>query len=97
MITEREFQKIQNQIESDFIAGNARVAGIAESLANYHVYFGDANLINTEIDKFRKVTREDIKRVANKYLTKENRVVLHYLPKSAQQQPDDTTINKEGN
>ncbi|MDN5215294.1 pitrilysin family protein [Fulvivirgaceae bacterium BMA12] len=97
LITEREFQKIQNQIENDFIAGNARVAGIAESLANYHVYFGDANLINTEIDKFRKVTREDIKRVANKYLIKENRVVLHYLPKSAQQQPDNSTINKEGN
>ena len=97
LITEREFQKIQNQIESDFISGNARVAGIAESLANYHVYFGDANLINTEIDKFRKVTRKDIKRVANKYLTKENRVVLHYLPKSAQQRPDNATINKEGN
>ena len=97
LITEREFQKIQNQIESEFITGNARVAGIAESLANYHVYFGDANLINTEIDKYRKVTRDDIKRVANKYLTKENRVVLHYLPKSAQQQPDSKTINKEGN
>lgn len=97
LITEREFQKIQNQIESDFISGNSRVAGIAESLANYHVYFGDANLINTEIDRFKKVTREDIKRVANKYLTKENRVVLHYLPKSAQKQPEDSTLNKEGN
>jgi len=28
------------------------------------------------------VTREDIKRVAGKYLTKQNRVVLYYLPKS---------------
>ncbi len=97
LITEREFQKVQNQIENDFISSNGRVAGIAESLANYHVYFGDANLINTEIDKYRKVTREDIKRVANTYLTKENRVVLHYLPKSAQKQPEDATINKEGN
>ena len=60
------------------------MAGIAENLANYFVYYGDANLINTELQRFMKVTREDIKRVANKYLTKENRVVLYYLPKSAE-------------
>lgn len=97
LISDREYQKIQNQIESEFITSNSRIAGIAESLADYHVYFGDANLINTEIDRYRKVTREDIKRVATTYLTKENRVVLHYLPKSAQQKPDNTKINKEGN
>lgn len=97
LISDREYQKIQNQIESEFITSNSRIAGIAESLADYHVYFGDANLINTEIDRYRKVTREDIKKVATTYLTKENRVVLHYLPKSAQQKPDNTKINKEGN
>jgi predicted Zn-dependent peptidase len=45
------------------------------------VYFGDANLINTELEKYNKVTREDVLKVAKKYLNKENRVVLHYLPK----------------
>jgi predicted Zn-dependent peptidase len=57
------------------------MAGIAENLANYHVYYGDANLINTEIEKYRKVTRQDIQRVAQKYLNKENRVALYYVPK----------------
>jgi len=96
LISEEEFQKLRNQIENDFTSSNARVAGIAESLANYHMYFGDANLINTEIERYMKVTREDIQRVANKYFTDENRVVLYYLPKSAQQQPETTEINKEG-
>jgi predicted Zn-dependent peptidase len=82
LISEREFIKLQNQIEKSFVDENSRVAGIAENLANYHVYFGDTNLINTEIERFMKVTREDIQRVAKKYLVKENRVVLHYLPKS---------------
>jgi predicted Zn-dependent peptidase len=81
LITEREYQKVRNQIENDFITGNSTVEGIAESLADYHVYFGDANLINTEIERYMKVTRQDIMDVANKYLTKENRVVLYYLPK----------------
>lgn len=81
LISEREFEKIRNQIESNFVRQNASVAGIAESLANYEVYFGDANLINTEIEKYRKVTREDLRNVARKYLVKNNRVVLYYVPK----------------
>ena len=82
LITETEFQKIRNQVETSFVNRNSTVDGIAESLANYFVYYGDANLINTELQRYMKVTREDIKRVAEKYLTKENRVVLYYLPKS---------------
>lgn len=82
LVTEREFEKVRNQIESNFIRQNSSVAGIAESLANYEVYFGDANLINTEIERYRKVTREDLRNVAKKYLVANNRVVLYYLPKS---------------
>ncbi len=84
LISEEEFKKLQNQVENDFISGNSSIRGLAENLANYHVYFGDANLVNTEIDRYMKVTREDIKNVANKYLNDENRVVLYYLPKSQQ-------------
>lgn len=81
LITEQEFQKLRNQIENDMISRNSRVEGIAESLADYSVYYGDANLINTEIDRYMKVTREDIQRVAIEYFRIDNRVVLHYLPK----------------
>jgi predicted Zn-dependent peptidase len=48
------------------------------------MFQGDPNLINTEIERFRKVTREDIRRVAQKYLIDTNRVAIYYLPKSAQ-------------
>jgi zinc protease len=81
LISEEEFQKLRNQVENDFITGNAKMVGIAENLANYQVYYKDANLINTEINRFMKVTREDLQQAAKKYLTKENRVVLYYLPK----------------
>lgn len=81
LISEKEFQKLQNQIENQILSANASTAGIAESLANYHMYFGDTDLINSEIEKYRSVTREDIQRVARKYLDFENRVVLYYLPK----------------
>ena len=83
LISEHEYQKIQNQIESDFVTRNGSMAGIAESLADYEVYFGDADLINTEILKYKHVTREDMKNVAAKYFNKDNRVVLYYLPKAS--------------
>ena len=86
LISEEEFQKLRNQVENDFISSNSSVRGLAENLANYHVYYGDANLVNTEIERYMNVSREDIQNAARKFLNKENRVVLHYLPKSEQAQ-----------
>ncbi|MBN8835884.1 MAG: insulinase family protein [Sphingobacteriia bacterium] len=83
LVEEKEFQKVKNQITTEFVTRNSTMEGIAETLANYEVYFGDANLINTEIEKFNKVTREDVLNVAQKYLNKDNRVVLYYVPKGS--------------
>lgn len=80
LISEREYQKIRNQQESSFVFNFGSNSGIASALATYEAYQGDANLINTEIDKYLAVTKEDIKRVANKYLNKENRLVLYWMP-----------------
>ncbi|HEX5111602.1 MAG TPA: insulinase family protein, partial [Saprospiraceae bacterium] len=82
LISETEFQKLRNQVESDYVTSNSRVAGIAESLATYYMFFGDANLINNELDRYLAVTREDIQAAAKKYMVPSNRVVLYYLPKS---------------
>lgn len=80
-ISERDYTKILNKLENDFISRNGSMAGIAESLANYHVYLGDANLINTEIKEYREIDRAYLLEVAKKYLRPDNRVVLYYLPK----------------
>ena len=81
-ISENEFTKIRNQVETSFIEKNSTVQGKAMQLGNYYVFFNDANLINSEIEKYMAVTKEDIQRVAKVYLTKDNRTVLYYLPKS---------------
>ena len=81
-ISDDELQKCKNQMENEFISQNQRVLGIVENLANYHVYFGDANLINKELDRYMKLTKADLMAAAKKYFTKENRLVLYYLPDS---------------
>lgn len=86
-ITDDEYTKLQNQAENDFIEQNQKDLGVATNLATYYTFQGNADLINTELDRYKKVSKDDIKRVANKYLTKENRLVVHYLPKSEENKP----------
>jgi len=80
LVPETEFQKLRNQLEADLVDENSALQGIAENLANFETYYGDANLINTNINRYLKVSREDLQRVAKKYLDKNNRVVLYWLP-----------------
>src|SRR6056297_709428 len=84
-IDDREFQKLKNQVESEFVNGSARLYSRANALARNYTYFKNTDLVNTEIEKYRAVTKADIKEAAKKYLTKDNRVVLYYLPESQKQ------------
>lgn len=80
LISEREYQKLQNQIEASFVESNSSMAGIASSLAKYYTFYHDTDMINKEIQKYKAVSREDMRAAARKYLNKNNRVVLYYLP-----------------
>ena len=80
LISERAYQKLQNVFENNFVNSNSSVEGIANSLARYNMLFGDTNLINTEIDIYRSITREEIRGVVKKYLNPNQRLILEYLP-----------------
>lgn len=82
LITEDEFQTIRNKVENDLVGSNSSMAGIAENLADNHVYYGTANRVNEMLAGYLAVTREDILRVAKKYLTQDERLILYYLPNS---------------
>ena len=85
LISEKAYQKLQNQFENNYVDSNSSVEGIANSLARYNVLYGDTNLINTEIYIYRSITREEIRDAAKKYLNPNQRLILEYLPESAKQ------------
>lgn len=80
LMTERDYQKLQNKFENNFVNSNSSIAGIANSLASYYMLYKDVNLINNEIDIYRSITRQEIQDVAKKYLNPNQRLVLEYLP-----------------
>lgn len=82
LISENDYQKLQNKFENQFVNSNSSISGIANSLARYYMLYGNTNLINNEIDIYRSVTREEIQAVAKKYLNPNQRLILEYLPEN---------------
>ena len=83
LISEKDYQKLQNKFQTRFVNANSSVEGIAGSLATYYMLYGDTDLINEEIEIYRSITREEMKEVANKYLNPNQRAVIDYLPGEA--------------
>jgi predicted Zn-dependent peptidase len=80
-IADWELQKARNGARRNFINGLQSSLARANSIGQYAVYYGDPNLINTRLDKVSAVTKEDVQRVANKYLLQTNRTVVITVPK----------------
>jgi predicted Zn-dependent peptidase len=81
-IADWELQKAKNSTRRNFINGLQSSLSRAISIGQYTVYYNDPNLINTRLDKVAAVTKEDVQRVANKYLVDTNRTVVVTVPKA---------------
>ena len=77
LVTEQELEKSLNKIEASIVFSEVGVLEKAMNLA-YNELVGDANLINTEVERYRAVTPEDIQQMAREIIVPENRNTLHY-------------------
>ncbi len=78
LVDNDELQKVKNKIESTFKLSEIGVLNKAMNLA-YYENLGNADLLNQELNKYIKVTKQDIKRVANDIFTQQNSSTLYYL------------------
>jgi predicted Zn-dependent peptidase len=81
-ISENELQKYKNKIESSLVFSEASVLNKAINLAFFEL-IGDANIINEEVEHYRKLTPDDVYNMANQILVKENCSELFYLAKES--------------
>ena len=79
-IAEWELKKAKNATRFGYLQGIRSAQSRATALGSYTVKFGDPTLINTRLDRIDAVTREDVQRVARKYLKPEQRTVLITTP-----------------
>jgi zinc protease len=82
-VTERELQRVRNQVRSFFLFSLQSNLDRARNLAEYEMYWGDANLVRGELDRYLAVSRADVQRVAGRYFAETNRSVLHVMPAGA--------------
>ncbi len=84
-IADWELQKAKNTTRRNFINNMQSSLSRAVILGQYTVYYNDPGLINSRLDKVAAVTKEDVQRVANKYLVDTNRTVVITMPKAKAQ------------
>jgi predicted Zn-dependent peptidase len=81
-IADWELAKAKNSARRSSIQALQGSLGTATRLTQNAVFYNDPNLINTQFDKIAAVTKEDVLRVANKYLKAANRTVGITVPKA---------------
>ncbi|HXG66627.1 MAG TPA: pitrilysin family protein [Blastocatellia bacterium] len=79
-VTDTELEKAKNILLANFYREMKTINGKANAMGTYEVYFGDYRKLFTAVEDYRKVTREDLKRVAAQYFTDRNRTVATLVP-----------------
>lgn len=72
-VTDAELEMFKTRARADLLRGLADNQGMANSLAEYQTRYGDWRELFLELDKADKVTKADIRRVANKVFVASNR------------------------
>ncbi|MGH7886469.1 MAG: M16 family metallopeptidase [Candidatus Binatia bacterium] len=84
-VSDKELQKAKNQIEAAFVFAQDSIFGQAMKIGYYEIA-GGWRQMNEYLDGIRKVTREDLRRVAKKYLDRDRRTVGILIPTKAKPQ-----------
>lgn len=81
-VSDDELAMFKTRERADLLRGLGDNQGLAEQLANYQLRYGDWRELFRQLDKIDKVSKADVKRVANKIFTEQNRTyaVVDFVP-----------------
>jgi len=83
-VSERELEKARNIVLAAFYRQMKAINGRANTLGTYEVFLGDYRKLFTAAEEYAKVTREDLRRVAQKYFGEKNRTVATLVPEGSE-------------
>jgi zinc protease len=81
-VTDQEIAKAKNILLADFYRAMKTISGRANTLGSYEVFFGDYRKLFDAEQEYNKVTKEDVRRVAEKYFGDKNRTVATLVPEA---------------
>lgn len=81
--TPEELEKAKNRVTSQQIMGRQSVFGKASTLQHHALFHDDLSEVNTEVQRYMDVTLEDLRRVADRYLVRENLTAVFDIPGQA--------------
>jgi zinc protease len=79
-VTDQELEKAKNILLANFYRQMKTINGKANTIGSYEVFFGDYRKLFTAAEEYKKVTKDDVKRVAQKYFSDKNRTVATLVP-----------------
>ncbi len=82
-ITEDEVSRAVIGEETRMLRALQQVETRADLLSMYATHFGSANRLNEDLRRMRRVTPEEVRAWAGRYLHPENRAVVRYMPAAA--------------
>jgi len=74
-ITDDELKMVKTRVKADLLRSLASNAGLANQFALGQALFGDWRYFFQEVERIDKVTKADVRRVANKTFVAANRTV----------------------
>ncbi len=77
-----ELERARTGLEARRSLELQKVSERADQLSMFTTLFDDPGLVNTELDRYRAVTAEQVRRIVTGYLGADNRVVLTYVPRA---------------
>jgi predicted Zn-dependent peptidase len=88
-VTDEELQTFKTRARADLLRGLADNEGLAHQLAEYQTRYGDWRQLFRELDEIDKVSKADVRRVANKVFVESNRTSarIEFAPPDASAQP----------
>lgn len=82
-VSDRELQRAKNGLRASFIYRLQQLGGFGsktDQLNYYNIFLGNPEKFNYDLDRYQKVTKEDIIKTASKYLKVAGRVILSVVP-----------------